>query len=314
MDNALELADTSREVMRGFLRAMGWRREDCRSLDVGDGPLARPEPRLAIAADLARREGAGRLAIETMLQVALRLDQRGAPTADLETALPEWLLNTHAHACLLLARALLRDGRATEAEALLRKALVLNDAFGAAQRELGLLLRAQDRLEDASAALESALATRRRIAFDGRIDSRDPVLVAQPNDAVEIFYYAGTFYVVPRDASLAGARAIAGELYAVRRNASYRVVRELVHLPLLRSLYRLRHGKGKGKGEDEARRARLPGFLRPLARAARHGVRSGLRRAALALFAEPIEHRAATLIEAIELAEQRLPRRGGTAA
>lgn len=311
MDNALELADTSRDAMRGFLRAMGWRREDCLSLDVGDAPLAPPEPRLALAAELARRERAGRLAIETMLQIALRLDQRGAPSAELEIALPEWLLSTHAHACLLLARALLRDRRATEAEALLRRALLLNDAFGAAQRELGLLLRAQGRLEDASTALESALATRRRIAFDGRIDSRDPVLVAQPNEAAEIVYYAGTFYVVPREAGLAGARAIAGELYAVRRNASYRVVRELVHLPLLRAVYRLRHGKGD---DDDARAARLPGFLQPLARAAKHAVRRGLRRAALALFAEPIEHRAATLIEAIELADQRILRRGGTAA
>jgi len=288
---------------------MGWRRDDCISLDVGAGSLEERELPMSGATGIGKREGSDGSDVETeaLLAVALQLDRRAAPAALLQSALPEWLLRQNALGCLLLGRALVRDGKLHEAEKLLLQALSLSNMLGAAHRELGILMRAEGRSADAASAFESALAMRRRIAFDGNADSTNPVLVAQPHDAVDVVYYARHFYVVPKHTGLVGARAIAGELFAVRSNFSFRIARQIAHAPFVRGFLSLRSLRVRNQ-EDTSSKIKLPRFVRRSARAITNALRQAIRQVALLLFAERIEQRTGSLMDAIDLADQHLSR------
>jgi hypothetical protein len=305
---SVEPIDTSRAVMRAFLRNIGWHPSECLSLDATVASAWEREPEVEIARwrSMGSEACASPAAAEVLMADALLLDVRKAPAAQLREALPPWLLRQSPGSALLLARAIRREGHAEEAIAMLQGTLRQNDAIGAAHGELGVLLRARGRTNEAATAFESSLATRRRIAFDGRWSTRLPVLVAQPRDAIDIIMYENRFYVLPRDPDCVGARAIAGELFEIRRNRWYRVARRAVRLPLsgrLIALARAVLGSGAVPSGNTAA-YRLPRIVAVGARLARAVLRRTARKTATALFARPIAQRADTLMEAIVLADQ----------
>jgi len=307
----MEPLTISRSVMRGFLQTMGWRPHDCVSMEVGEPEPWERDMSLAVARcrSMHDRSCEGPAATEVLLHTALLLDLRSAEPETMQAALPDWLRSHSPLACLLLARAHERARQTKEASDLLRQALALDKAFGPAHLELGRIQRAEGRIPQAAAAFNSWIVMRRRIAFDGRADTTDPVIVAQPNADTDIVFYANRFYVVGRGTDSVGARVIAGELFEIRDNSAFRLARRITRVPLLKRLLRdvwkrsrrLRTADAGEAGPGSRVTVLLARVRRKLLALARRSMQS----AALRLFAAPIERRAETLAEAIDLANRR---------
>ena len=266
------------------------------------GPAEKEAP--APLADLVE---AGSHGIEHSLFDALLLDVRAAPLAEVQEAIPDWLLEKESLACLLMARAYRRSHGPRQAEALLMRGLEIGSQEAAILRELAVLLHRSGRLKESAAASELALASRHRVAFDGQLDSEGAFVVARPSDHVDIVRYRGRYYLVPRLPGMLGARAIAGELLLVEANAAYRAVRRAARLPGLAALLRpLNRQTRIGSSGHQSRLLQFGLFVQARAATARFGriARNLSRGLALRLFAKPIERQATTLLGAYQLAQE----------
>lgn len=244
--------------------------------------------------------------VEALLSLASLLDQRRAPGEYLRTVLPHWLINSNALACLLLGRALLRSNEGEKAIIVLQQGLMIDPTSGSIHRELGLALRHQRQLKNATSLLEASLGLRGGLWFKNSIDSYVPVLVNRPNQCVDIYFYKQQFYVVGRSPESTGpsAKVIGGELFSVRRNAAYRLARSLLRFPLAQwfvAAIRERHRRSLVPPVEQ--------FAQPNSRLHWRTVVAewrwlALQRIALLMFASPIPRRAESILDAIELARE----------
>ena len=307
----LEPMAISRSVMRGFLQSMDWSPDDCISLQVGQPEAWERDVSWAVRScrGLQAKPKDMPVATDTLLFTALLLDVRRAEAGTLKEVLPEWLLATSPLACALLGRAHAREQRPDEAADLMIQALALDKAFGQAHLDLGRIWRDEGRLSQAAAEFNAWIVMRRRIAFDGRADTTDPVVVAQPNPDTDIVFYANRFYIVGRHLDSVGARVIAGELFEIRDNSAFRLARRISRVPALKELLRsVWRGSQRLRNANAARTVQGTHSTSLMLRVRRKLLslaRRFIQRAALNLFAEPIVRRADTLAEAINLANRR---------
>lgn len=249
--------------------------------------------------------------VNALLSFALLLDQQRAPVESLRAILPEKLLDISAMACLLLGRALLRSNELDEAKALFFKGIVIDPQSGGLRRELGQILRRQGLPGDAALHLEDALGLRETFNPYSRLEPDSPILVTRPNQSVDIYYYRNLFYIVRRAPGSIGpsARAIGGELFGVRRNTAYTLVRSMLRMPLIKrfalgmraSMAVQANLSGTSTASDTRPKSRLYLRLRGVAASARRVL---LQQLALSMFAQRIDARTGSLLEAVEAARQ----------
>jgi tetratricopeptide (TPR) repeat protein len=228
---AVEFDEITQPVLRAYLRAMGWQPRDYRATEVRPPPALEVD-RLHLVA-LCRSNAKD---VRAQLKIALRLDQLGADPGEIEAALPAELINRNAIACLLLARAFERVGRPDQALTHWLEAVSLDPTSGAVRKGLGLALRRQGQMEDATFHLEEAMELRTDIRLDSQLHPNVPVLVARPGAQFDIYLYQHRFYLMRRLPDSIGARPISGELYAIHKSTVFKVLRWLVRLPLLRPI------------------------------------------------------------------------------
>lgn len=301
-DFAVDPLAVSRSVLQKFLHVTQRAPRDYLPTQVGQVRVTTLESERVLAAGADRSAAT----IDRLIACALRLDQLGATTEDQSKVLPAWLMARSMPACLLLARAALRAGRSDHASVLLTQALALDSGASDAHREFGLLLWREGETAAAIDSFEAALATRRRIAFDGLRDTSDPILVAQPSDKVDIVLFGGQYYVVPQDAMLTGVRPLGAELFRLRKNALYRIGNRLMKIRsvnrVARSVWALSRRIGPSRGATAATERSIA--ARFIGRAGRAGWRVIVRPLIVWAIAKPVEMRAGTFMAAIELAEQ----------
>jgi len=294
-------------VLGEFLHSVGWKSDDYLAAEVRQAMPWERDPGLAVESCMTLAGGVSGSdeAADALVSLVLLLDQKGTRAELLRAVLPTWLINQSAVACLLLGRALLRSGDYRQATALLLQGVTMDPTFSDLRRELGLALRHQHRINDAVLHLEMALTLRRKIELNGRSTVPNyPVLVAQLDSHVDIYFYKQSFYIMRREPDSVGARAIAGELFDVRRNASYEFARSLARFPLVWWLMvdmwtrRVAREGGAAPSKGARPRSRWKSIVR-------NWLRTALQLLALRLFARPIKRRAATIMEALEIEGER---------
>jgi hypothetical protein len=251
--------------------------------------------------------------VRAQLKRALQLDQQSASPDEIESALPPELVDKNAVASLLLARAYARTGRHDEALTRLLEAVSLDPTSGAVHKALGLALRRQGQLEDATFHLEEAMELRTDIRLDSQSHPNLPILVSRPA-RFDIYLYQHRFYLVRRLPDSIGARPIGGELYGIRSSAVFKVLRWLVRQPILRPILLamvrpfLPPAIAAPTNPDAPRQSPAP--APPKWRVALGGfLRTGAKRVALLTLARPME-RLDTLRAAVERARARSKQSG----
>lgn len=250
--------------------------------------------------------------VNARLSFALLLDQQGARDESLRVVLPEKLLNISALACLLVGRAFLRNGRAENAKALFLQGIIIDPQSGGLRRELGKILRWQCLPGDAALHLEDALGLREAFNPYSRLDPNSPILVTRPNQSVDIYYYRQLFYIVQRTPDSIGpsARAIGGELFGVRRNTAYFFARSALRLPLVKRFMlgirasmtaQTNPSAAPTASSDAKPKPRLYSQLRGIAANGRAVL---LQKLALFMFAQNIDCRTKSLLEAVAMARK----------
>jgi tetratricopeptide (TPR) repeat protein len=237
-----------------------------------------------------------------LVHLAALMDQSGAGAKSFLAAVPAWLVEQIAAVSVFFARAQIRSGDFIQAETTLRHALKLDPVSGVAQRELGLLLRRRGATSEAAETFAASLALQTRLRFvaANRVDI--PLLIAQPSANVEIYLYGGVFYIYRRERDAFGARAVAGELFDIRRTLPFQFAYALLRFPMMRRLFieMWRHSSALRDEQTPAPPGKWGPALLSGARL-RPAMRMLLRGIARMLFARPILLRASTITQALQI-------------
>jgi len=305
-----ELTEAERivhRVLRGFLRNAGWKPADYLAVEVRQPTHWEHEPDAAAARGktLAGQLGRRNDAPDALLRIGILLDQQRARVELLQAVLPERVVEQSAMACLLLGRSVLRAGEYREAAALLLQGVAIDPTLSELHRELGLALRHQHRITEAVLHLEMSLLLRRGTQHDNQVPHPDhPVLVARPNPSLDIYAYQHQYYIVPRDDNFVEPKVIGGELLRFQKNAAYKIARFLIRGVLI-PLLRLRIVK-RLRAFFLARIGRST-LARPNQESMIHSwIGALLKQLALFMFARRINQRAVTIMDALQLAGERL--------
>jgi tetratricopeptide (TPR) repeat protein len=252
----------------------------------------------ALKPDAARQAPAA----VALVHVAALIDQSGAGAKAFLAAVPAWLVERNAAISVFFARAQIRSGDFLGAEATLGHALTLDPVSGIAQRELGLLLWRRGATAEAAEAFAAALALQTRLRFITMHRTDIPLLIAQPSANVEIYLYAGIFYVYRRERDAFGARAVAGELFDIQRTMSFRFAYALLRFPMMRRLFiEMWRNSSIFRGEQAPAGPRKWSAIVASGARLRTATRTLLRGIARILFARPILLRAATITQALQI-------------
>lgn len=300
-------------VLRDFMQQMGLPASKYASADIKPPLPWEENVQLAVMhwKNTAADWTASTEIVNTLLSLALLLDQQRASDESLRAILPEKLLNISAMACRLLGRALLRNNKPEEAKVLFLQGIIIDPTSGGLRRELGQILRQQGLLGDAALHLEDALNLRETFNPYSHLDPNSPILVSRPNQSVDIYYYKNLFYIVRRAPGSIGpsARAIGGELFGVKRNAAYGLARSVLRLPLAKrialgmraSMAAQTNPSATSITHDTRPKLRLHLRLRKVAADCR-GVL--LQKLALSMFAQRIDGRTESLLDAVAMASE----------
>lgn len=309
----LDFDRVSNGVLRNFMRQIGLPASAYAPAEIKQPNPWENDARLALAhlKNTAPDWTLNTETVNTLLSFALLLDQQSAPDEALRAVLPVKLLNISAMACLLMGRALLRTDSIEEAKAFFLQGIIIDPRSGGLRRELGQILRRQGLPGDAALHFEDALELRESFGPYTRIDLNSPILVTRPTPSVDIYYYRDLFHIVRHAPGMIdpSARAIGGELFGVRRNAAYAFARSVLRLPLVKRFAISMRASMVVQINPSA--TPIAPALEPkfslysrLRSAVAHGLRVLLQQLALSMFAQRIDGKTESLLEAVKVARE----------